>query len=326
MKKSMKILLAVVLALALGGGMIFYAFAPALKLNAMLKEAYTTPDTDFTLMLTTPQNQLHAEGSRLTTAGQTEVKFLTPGEKQELLTRVVVDGKTVYLDFWPLMDVLGQAFFDFIEMENPVQEIPDSLRQSSYFALERGSDDEMRVQARAALLNVVKESLMPDLMDAAQVTRAEDTGVLVTWKRDKLAAVLTQAGDRLNAHDRELYVQWTDLMRGWGNELNSADSMVVRMLGKVVLGMARSREKEQAQGVAQLHADIAEQTAALVQQVQEYGAPELHVWRTDSGIAQRLKWNTAEGESRIFLELYPSTRTGVELPGQSTVPDKSDMT
>ena len=314
MKKSMKILLALVLVLAVAGGGVLYTLGPSLKLGSMMKEAYSTPDTDFTLTLHTPENDLWLEGSRLTTAGQAEVGFYTPGDHQALLTRVVVDGQTAYLDFWPLVDVLGQAFFDFIEVENPLGEIPDGLRRSGVVALQLSGQSEERQQARTTILTAVKDSFMPELMDEAKVERA-DGGVTVTWEPEKLAAVLTQAGERLKGQDRALYMAWTDLLRSWGQELNSQSNLVTRMMGKLLLGMAQSREKNQAQGVADLHDRMAEGCAALADQAQQYGSPELHVWETDYSIAQQLKWTGPEGESRIFLEVSPSEKTGVELPG-----------
>lgn len=323
MKKSMKILLALVLALAVVGGAAFYALGPAMKLSAMMKKGWTAPDTEFTLKLDTPENELQVEGTRLTSVNQTEVKFLTP-EGQEL-TRVVVDGQTTYLDFWPLFDTMGEALFEFIGQDSLMDQIPGFLRQSGLIAIQTGRCSEARVQARTAILTMLKDSILPDLMDEAAVKRAEE-GVVVTWEPEKLAAVFTRAGERLNAQDRELYVQWTALVRAWGQELEQEESLLARMLGKVVLGIVQQREKNQAQGVADLHASLAERSAALADQVQQYGPPELHVWETDHSIAQRLKWTTAQGESRVSLELYPTTRTSVDLPGQTETPAEENMT
>ena len=320
-----KILLALGLVLVLGGGFALYTFGPALKLSTMMKEAWTTPDTDFTLTLETPEHELWVEGSRLSTAGQTEVGFYTPGDKQELLTRVVVDGQTTYLDFWPLFDVLGEALFDFIGQENLMDQLPGFLRQGGPIAIQTGRCSEARAEARTALLTILKDSVMPDLMDKADIGRDGDY-IVVSWAPETLAAVFTQTGERLNALDREIYVQWTALVKAWGEELNGQEKLLPKMLGKVVLGLAQQREKDQAQGVADLHARIAEKSAALAEQVQTYGAPELRVWRTDHSIAQRLKWNSAAGESRIFAELSPSTRTSVELPGQKGAPAEDSMT
>lgn len=323
MKKFLKVLLVLVLILALVGGGVLLLFGPELELKDMLEEATGLADSDFTLMMETPEHQINVEGSRLSSVDQTEVLFLSTDGWE--LTRVVVDGQTAYLDFWPLFEVLGETVFDFIGQDSLMDQVPDFLRRSGVIALGLEQCSAERTAARTAILTILRDSVMPELMEEANVESAEE-GVVVTWEPEVLADIFTRAGERLNARDRELYIQWTALVRAWGNELDSQQNLMARMLGKIVLGVAGSREKNQAQGVAELHDRIAERAAALAEQVQTYGTPELHIWRTDFSIAQRLKWSSAQGENFIFAEIGPSSRTGVEIPGQNGAPPEENMT
>ena len=324
MKKSMKILLALVLVLALAGGTAFHVLGPAVKLGTMLKEVYTTQNLDFNLTLDTPEKNRWLEGSRLGTTGQTEVGFFTPGDTQKLLTRVVVDGKTTYLDFWPFFNLIGDAFFDFLEMENPlkkipVKDLPGMLQQSGRvsFQGQQGSGERDRIYAE--LLALLKDCVTTDMLKGTKVKWA-DEGVLVTWDADKLADVVMRIGEGLNTHDRELYIHRTALMKSWGEDMDRQENLMFRLMGKAILVKAQQREKNQAQGVADLHAHIAERSADLADQIREYGAPEIHVWETDYGVAQRLKWEGTKGAYKMFMELSPSTRTEVEIPGKASAP------
>lgn len=323
-RREAKIVLAVVLVLVLVVGLVLYNLAPAMKLGSMMKEAYGTADSEFTLMLNRGEDELHVEGCRLSTVNQTEARFFSDGGHE--LTRVVVDGQTAYVDFWPLLDALGDTFFELIERETPAWEVPDYLRQNGIVAMKLNECSQARSDARTAMLTILKDSLLPELRKAAQVDRMEDGAVLVHWKSEELAALLEQAGARLTEQVQELYVQMTALIKAWGTELNQQDSLVVRMNGKILLGVARQRENDQAQGVAELGSHLTEQGTARAEQVRAYGGPQLRVWKAEQTICQELSWTTQEGNNSLRLDIRPSTKTSVEVPGQESSTQQENQT